>query len=67
MKNIFLCCFYIPPIQEVGTDEEIFLSFFLENFISGSKCFGSISGKTWKFNLFNFDPPKLNSFCFSFI
>ena len=23
VKNIFLC-FYIPPIQEVGTDEEIF-------------------------------------------
>ena len=42
-------------------------SFLLENFNSGSKCFGSISGKTWKFNLFNFDHPKLNSFCFSFI
>ena len=41
--------------------------FLLENFNSGSKCLGSISGKTWKFNLFNFDHPKLNSFCFSFI
>ena len=30
-------------------------SFLLENFNSGSKCFESISGKTWKFNLFNFD------------
>jgi len=36
VKNIFLCCPYIPPIQEVGTDKDVFQIFFGTSFLAGN-------------------------------
>ena len=36
VKNIFLCCLYIPPIQEVGTDKDVFQIFFGTSFLAGN-------------------------------